>query len=133
MARERLTHAMGLYGGDFLADEPYADWAMPQRDLMRRLAADALRSLVVIARHDGDLDAAAMHVERLGDMEPFDTDVHREIIGLCLQRGRRSEALRRYAALRVRILRTFGEDIDFALADLRASGQESARTERTIG
>jgi len=133
LARERLEHAMALYGGDFLADEPYADWAMPQRDLMRRLAADALRSLITIARHDGDLEAAATHVERLGDMEPFDTDVHREIITLCLVRGRRSEALRRYAALRVRILRTFGEDIDFALADLRPHGQESDALTRTSG
>jgi DNA-binding SARP family transcriptional activator len=133
LARERLEHAMSLYAGDFLADEPYADWAIPQRDLMRRLAADALRSLVSIARHDGDLDAAAAHLERLGDMEPFDTDVHRDILTLCLLRGRRSEALRRYAALRVRILRTFGEDIDFALADLRPNGQETAHAARTIG
>jgi DNA-binding SARP family transcriptional activator len=134
LAREHLEHAMGLYGGDFLADEPYADWAITQRDLMRRLAADALRSLVVIARHEDDLEAAAAHLERLGDMEPFDTDVHRDVITLCLMRGRRSEALRRYAALRVRILRTFGEDIDFALADLRpAEGQESAPLGRTVG
>jgi DNA-binding SARP family transcriptional activator len=119
LARERLERALALYAGDFLADEPYADWAMVQRDTLRRLAADALRALASIARRAGDLDDAAAHLERLGELEPFDIDLHREIIGLCLSRGRRSEALRRYAALRVRILRTFGEDIDFALADLR--------------
>jgi DNA-binding SARP family transcriptional activator len=119
LARERLERALVLYTGDFLADEPYADWAMVQRDMLRRLAADALRALASIARRAGDLDDAAAHLERLGELEPFDIDLHREIIGLCLSRGRRSEALRRYAALRVRVLRTFGEDIDFALADLR--------------
>jgi DNA-binding SARP family transcriptional activator len=125
LARERLETAMALYGGDFLSDEPYADWAMAQRDALRRLAADALRALVALGRRAGDLDGASAHLERLGDMEPFDIDVHREIITLCLVRGRRSEALRRYAALRVRILRTFGEDIDFALSDLRAPWQPS--------
>jgi len=119
LARERLERALALYTGDFLADEPYADWAMVQRDALRRLAADALRALAAIAGRAGDPDAAAAHLERLGELEPFDIELHKEIIGICLARGRRSEALRRYAALRVRILRTFGEEIDFTLADLR--------------
>jgi DNA-binding SARP family transcriptional activator len=119
LARERLERALSLYSGDFLADEPYADWTMVQRDALRRLAADALRALASIARRAGDLEDAAGHLERLGDLEPFDIDLHREIIGLCLERGRRSEALRRFAALRVRVLRTFGEDIGFSLSDLR--------------
>jgi len=127
LARERLESALTLYTGDFLADEPYADWAMVQRDALRRLAADALRALTAIARRSGDLDTAGQHLERLGELEPFDIDVHREIIGLCLARGRRSEALRRYAALRVRILRTFGEEVDFSLSDLR--GAEEAADE----
>ena len=122
LARERLERALALYTGDFLADEPYADWAMVQRDALRRLAADALRALAAIARRAGDLDDAAAHLERLGELEPFDIDLHREIIALCLDRGRRSEALRRFAALRVRILRTFGEDIGFSLSDLREQG-----------
>jgi DNA-binding SARP family transcriptional activator len=120
-ARVHLEHALGLYVGDFLADEPYADWAMAQRDQLRRLADGALRVLVVIARRTGDLVAAAEHLDRLAELDPFDVEVHRELIELCLVRGRRSEALRRYAALRVRILRTFGEELDFTLSDLRGA------------
>src|SRR3954467_12751729 len=126
LARERLERAMGLYGGDFLADEPYADWAMPQRDALRRLAADALRALVSIARRDGDLEAAAQHIERLGEMEPFDVDVHREVITLCLAPGRRREARRRDPAPPIRVLRTFGEDIDSALTGLREGAPNGA-------
>jgi len=77
LARERLERALALYTGDFLADEPYADWAMVQRDALRRLAADALRALASIARRAGDLDDAAGHLERLGDLEPFDIELHR--------------------------------------------------------
>src|SRR3954449_1829547 len=133
LARERLERALALYTGDFLADEPYADWAMVQRDAPRRLAADALRALASIARRAGDLDDAAGHLERLGDLEPFDIELHREIIRLCLSRGRRSEALRRYAALRVRVLRTFGEDIGFSLSDLRETGLDAPAAAEHVG
>jgi DNA-binding SARP family transcriptional activator len=120
-ARRCLGSAMALYGGDFLADEPYADWALRERDRLRRTAGDTLRSLAAIARRAGDLEDAAAHMERLGELDPFDVDVQREVILLCLARGRRSEAMRRHAALRTRFLRTFGEDIGFTLADLVAA------------
>src|SRR4051794_582967 len=136
LARERLERALSLYQGDFLADEPYADWAMNQRDALRRLAGDALRALSAIARRAGDLEAAGAHLERLADLEPFDVDVHRDVISLCLARARRSEALRRFAALRVRMLRTFGEDIDFPPAALRepdAAGDGETPAEPVAG
>jgi DNA-binding SARP family transcriptional activator len=125
-ARPNLERGMALYGGDFLADEPYADWAISERDRLRRMATNALRALTAIARRAGDLDAAAVHMERLGDLDPFDVEVHREIMLLCLARGRRSEAMRRHSALRMRVLRVFGEDIGFTLADLLAAGPDPA-------
>ena len=45
------------------------------------------------------------YLERLADLEPFDTDVHRQLIALCLERRRHSDALRRYTSLRQRLLR----------------------------
>ncbi|MDX6728128.1 MAG: hypothetical protein QOK49_2933, partial [Baekduia sp.] len=50
--------------------------------------------------------------------EPFDGDVHRELLTVLLRRGRRSEALRRYEMLRRRMLSTFDETLDFSLAQL---------------
>jgi hypothetical protein len=44
--------------------------------------------------------------------------VHRGLLVLHLRRGRYSEALRCYEALRRRMLTTFGEELDFALPDL---------------
>jgi DNA-binding SARP family transcriptional activator len=123
LARHRLGTAMALYEGDILADEPYADWAIGERDRLRRMATDILRALTELDRAAGNLDGAARHLARLGDLDPFDLDVQKEIILLCIERGRRSEAMRRHSALRMRFLRTFGEDIGFTLADLVAGAR----------
>lgn len=45
-------------------------------------------------------------------------DVQRRLLAVCLKRGRRSEAVRRYKSLRVHMLHTFGEEPGFSLADL---------------
>jgi DNA-binding SARP family transcriptional activator len=58
-------------------------------------------------------------------MEPYDSDVQRQYIELCLARGRRTEAIRRYELFRRRLVREFDEDPDFKLDDLRrAEGEQ---------
>jgi hypothetical protein len=42
------------------------------------------------------------------------------LIEVCLRRGRRTEALRHYHALRARLHRAFGEQPDFELTSLAA-------------
>jgi len=117
-ARAGLEGGLALYGGDFLADEPYAEWAIPERDRLRTLAGEALRALAAIKRDHGDLVGAGVELERLVGLEPYDVDIHRELIEITLRRGRRTEAVRRYEVLRRRMLETFGEELDFTLADL---------------
>jgi DNA-binding SARP family transcriptional activator len=119
-AATHLAGAMRLYQGNFLAEDPYAEWALDERERLRELAGRALRAQVGIQERMGNLEVAADHARRLADMEPFDADVQKLFIGLCLKRGRRSEALRRYSVLRKRMLTSFGEEPDFGLADLDA-------------
>ena len=113
-----LSHATRLYRGDFLADEPYAEWAFMERDRLRDLAMACLRTDAELRRHRGELAAAAAALERLVALEPYDLDLNRELMSVLLAQGRRTEAARRYAALRQRMLATFGDDVDFVLADL---------------
>jgi DNA-binding SARP family transcriptional activator len=120
-ARELLDEAVALYGGDFLADEPFAEWCLGERDRLRDLASKALRALVDLATERDDLESAAAHLQRLADMYPFDSDVHRDLIAMSLRRGRRSEAMRRYTILRKRLRREFNEDPEFALTELTGS------------
>jgi Response regulator containing CheY-like receiver and SARP domains len=119
-AAAHLTGAMRLYQGDFLAEDPYAEWALDERERLRELAGRALRAQVSIQVQMENLEAATDHARRLANMEPFDTDVQKLFIDLCLKNGRRSEAFRRYAVLRKRLLTSFGQEPDFNLAELES-------------
>lgn len=119
-AEPLLSQAVALYRGEFLADDPYADWAFSEREYLRSLAGKALAALAQIALGNGRLVAAAEHLQRLAELEPFDSHVHQMLIEVCLRRGRRTEALRHYHALRARLHRAFGEQPDFELTSVAA-------------
>lgn len=114
----RLEHGLTLFGAEFLADEPYAEWAYEERERLNGLAGKALRALIKIQMRRDQLEAAAGGMERLAGLEPFDEEVQRRMLALFLSLGRRTEAARRYAGFRMRMLREFGEEPGFKLADL---------------
>lgn len=125
LAVERLRDALALYRGDFLADEPYADWALAERERLHNLAGRALRALtkIMLGRHE--LDAAVEYLEQLAELEPLDAETHRDLLAVWLAQGRRTEAARRYAVYRARMLREFGEEPEFQLQDLRPAARIS--------
>jgi DNA-binding SARP family transcriptional activator len=115
-AEGRLGRAAVLYRGDFLAEDPYAEWALAERERLRATACNVLRALADV-NADGS-EAAAMCLERLALMEPFDNDVQRRLIATWLRLGRRSRAARHYDTFRWRLMREFGERPGFDLAEL---------------
>jgi DNA-binding SARP family transcriptional activator len=117
-AAAQIERGLALYRGDFLAELPYAEWAMPERHRLHDLACLGLRRLADIRQERRVLDGAARALERLATLQPFDEDVHRRLMELDVMQGRRSDAVRRYAALRSRIRQTFGHEPDFTPADL---------------
>jgi DNA-binding SARP family transcriptional activator len=124
-AERRLGRALELYRGEFLADDAYAEWAFTERDHLRSLAGKALAALGELSLGEDRLGSAAVHLERLARLEPFDSHVHELLIEVCLRRGRRTDALRHYNGLRLRLLRAFGEEPEFDLADVAARAAES--------
>ena len=119
-AASSLEQGLALYGGDFLADAPYEEWAMAERHRLHDLACTALRKLSKLQLDQGDVPKAFQALERLAKMAPYDESVHRQLMELDIAEGRRSDAMRRYNILRSRIRRTFGHDLDFTPADLSA-------------
>lgn len=117
-AAQSLTTALRLYRGDFLADDRYDEWALEEQERLRGLAARVMRSQARIDIELGRLEAAAQHTRRLADLEPFDNDVQQLLIEICLRRGRRSEAHRRYAHFKRRMDDVFGCEPGFKLGDL---------------
>jgi len=132
LAEATLGEALALYRGEFLADDPYADWAFSEREYLRALAGKGLAAMAQIALAGGRLVGATDHLLRLAQLEPFDSHVHQMLIEVCLRRGRRTEALRHYHALRARLHRAFGEQPDFELASLVA-GMAYRQREPTAG
>lgn len=121
-ALPQLQRAAALYTGDFLPDEPYAEWALEERDRLRALAARVLRELAALHDAAGDVDSTTTALQRLADLEPLDLDAQREFIGILARRGRHTEAKRRYELVRRRFISAFDQEPDFALADAIAAG-----------
>jgi DNA-binding SARP family transcriptional activator len=113
-----LAEAMRLYRGDFLAGDPYLDFATPERERLHELACRALREQVRVAIALDCLDAAAEQARRLAEMEPFDADAQRLLIEVCLRRGRHSEAHRRFNTFAKQLAGAFGREPDFDLREV---------------
>lgn len=109
-AEAALARAAGLYRGEFLAEEIYADWAFGERDRLHGLAGQALRGLHEIKDEAGDAEGATEQLLRLSELEPYDLDVHRKLMALLVRRGRHPEAARRDEAMRRRYRSMFGTD-----------------------
>jgi len=117
-AIDTLQRALTWYRGEFLAELPYEIWTLGERERLRDIALQALRALAHLFERRGDVDQASGYLQQATKMQPFDTDLERELMSLAVRSGRRSVAIRRYAALRIRMLRQFGEEPDFDLGEL---------------
>jgi DNA-binding SARP family transcriptional activator len=118
----RFEAAVAMYRGDYLADDPYSEWAFLERERLRDLATIPLRALTKL-RSD-DPEAAIAYLKRLAEMEPFDNEVHRQLLVQLVKQGRRSRAVREYHAFEMRLLRAFNDKPTFDLAEIVAQRLE---------
>jgi DNA-binding SARP family transcriptional activator len=118
-AAHQLHQGLEIYTGDFLADEPYAEWVQEERGRLRELAGAALLALSEIEAEKGHMAEAIALRARLADLRPFDPDVQRDYVQMLIDDGRRTEALHRYSRYADRLQREFGDEPEFELSDLR--------------
>ncbi|WP_158647575.1 BTAD domain-containing putative transcriptional regulator [Actinoplanes sp. ATCC 53533] len=98
-ARHDQEAACQLYGGDFLADEPYVEWAAPIRDGLRLDVIDVQGRLVERYLADGAYGPAAVLARRLLEIDPCNEAVHRRLMTCYAAAGQRHLALSQYHRL----------------------------------
>jgi DNA-binding SARP family transcriptional activator len=97
-----LVEAAGLYRGDLLAglvlkEAPgFEEWLLGERERLRELAQEGLAKLLAHQRRVGAIDAAVQTGLKLLTLDPLQEPVHRTLMRLYAELGRRGAALRQY-------------------------------------
>src|SRR5882672_3150645 len=96
-----LERAAALYQGDllsgFVVDEaPFEEWLLGERERLRELALEALAKLLAHQRKAGATEAAVGTALKLLTLDPLQEPVHRTLMRLYAEAGRRAAALRQY-------------------------------------
>ncbi|GAA2358015.1 hypothetical protein Cme02nite_33950 [Catellatospora methionotrophica] len=92
-AAELLAAAEAMYVGEFMSDDPYADWTQELRDEAQAAYVSVLRARVV---RSGDVDEQVSCLLRILRCDSYDEEAHVELVRLLQRAGRHGEARRRY-------------------------------------
>jgi DNA-binding SARP family transcriptional activator len=90
-----LDETLLLYRGDLL-EGFYDDWALSERERVRRLFLNGLAKLMYYHRDQGAFEDSLACAERILAQEPLREEIHREMMRLFLMNGQRALALRQY-------------------------------------
>lgn len=94
-----LEQAAGLYRGEFLPDDIYADWTAGPRLELHNLYLQVLLKQIEVYRRLDKLSPAIEACRRYLDLEPADEPVCRKAMELMWQIGRKKQALSLYQEL----------------------------------
>ncbi|MGH2548637.1 MAG: AfsR/SARP family transcriptional regulator, partial [Thermomicrobiales bacterium] len=95
--RTRLRTAIELYSGDFLADDPYSEWPVARREMLRAGWQNAVLDLAELDLAAGEADASRAALTTLLVTDPAQESAHRALIRLFIATGRHDAARRQYA------------------------------------
>ena len=98
---ESLVRAADLYRGELLAglaldEAPFEEWLIGERERLHELAVEGLAKLLAHQRRGGAMAAAVVTALRLLTLDPLQEAVHRTLMRLYADLGRRGAALRQY-------------------------------------
>jgi len=103
LIREELTRAKAdfeaaieLYGGDFLADDPYEEWALVTREQLRLSYLDCLDQLSRLRFNSGDYSGCIELCSKILACDNCREDAHRRLMRSYSRQGQLQLALRQY-------------------------------------
>jgi DNA-binding SARP family transcriptional activator len=101
-----LADITATYHGEFLADlyladsSEFEDWALAQRERLRRDVLDALHALADYCLDLGDFETAQIHAWRQLEIDNLREGAYRQLMTALAQSGQRIAALAQYERLR---------------------------------
>src|SRR6266566_8685082 len=98
-AEQILEQAARLYGGDYLLEELYSEWAATRRESLRRGWIGLLLQLAELRASRGALASAIEPLDRLLATDPIHETAVRRLMLLLTRLDRRGEALQVYQRL----------------------------------
>jgi len=110
--------AGGLYRGDFMADDPYEDWAALTRERLRQAHLDALGRLSNLYFKDGQYTACANLCQRIIETDPCREDAHRRLMCCYSRQGQPHLALMQYRVCLRALADELGAETDPATTEL---------------
>jgi len=96
---EQLAAGVRLYRADLLLNLD-AEWALRERERLRRSFLNALGRLMRYAALTGQYDEAIRRAQRVLEVDPLREDVHRDLMRYFVQNGQRALALRQFETCR---------------------------------
>jgi DNA-binding SARP family transcriptional activator len=97
-AASTYERASACYAGEYLADSPYEEWALSERERLRLLYVDVANRLGELRLGMGDVEAAAAVSRQLLRHETCDEEAHRRLIRCYGAAGHRTMVVRQYRA-----------------------------------
>ncbi len=93
-----------LYRGEYMGEERYSDWCSLERTHLKEVYLNMRRQMASILAESGDVAGAIDSCRAALGVDQGREEIHRQLVGLLWEAGRRDEALRQYEACR-KILR----------------------------
>lgn len=110
LAVSEWTIAEAAYGGDFLADDPYEEWASAERDRLREQYLDLVLHLGEVALEEGRYGEAAERAYRVLGADPVREPAYRLLMRVHARQGNRAAAVRDLQRCADTLRRELGEE-----------------------
>lgn len=135
-AIESYRAAIAAYGGEYIAEEPDAEWVLGTRERLREAFLDAAARLADLLLGEGRITEAVGVIERALGADPLREELYLSLMSLHARAGRRGHVLAAYERCRRILQAQLGIEPGRAIARVRdaalsgpppAAGRENAR------
>ena len=109
-SRPELESALALYRGDLLEEDPYAEWAIPERERLRALRVEALARLADLCLAEADYPATTAICEQALALDASRETLWRSLMRAHALSGDRAAALRTFDRCRAALAHDLGVD-----------------------